>query len=105
MRNDVPTLMIASNEQTPPASNSKNLKASEDNHQRRETSYHQLMSENKATFGVVTSSPDKKQRGNEVRVEQIRVAVRVRPQLKLEIAKELVCFVGKSVRNYLKVLV
>jgi hypothetical protein len=33
---------------------------------------------------------------NEARSEKIRVAVRVRPQLKLEVAKECVCHVGKS---------
>ncbi len=32
----------------------------------------------------------------DVRSEKIRVAVRVRPQLKGEVAKECVCHVGKS---------
>lgn len=51
-----------------------------------------------STIAQPDESPTKKAE-TEVRNEKIRVAIRVRPQLKSEVAKECVCHVGKSVSN------
>ena len=68
-----------------------------------EKSYHSIMLTqqqimiNEQSTKSPMKKPVEKHEETEVRSEKIRVAVRVRPQLKNEIAKENVCHVGKSV--------